>query len=322
LRLPFDATTAIPHLLLILVAAYVSAGGLQVALLDSERTAPYEVRRELPAEGDTQPLVLPRWHKFLGCTEALTVLLSVDLLFGGFMLVQGAYFFGGMDTLDRTGMTYAEYARRGFFELLAVTGLALGLLWSLALVTRWLQRWQGRAFNGASVVLIVLMLGLLASAFQRMLLYEQAYGFTRLRLYTHSFMIWLAVVLLVFLVALLRNRLQLFASGTVATGLIYLAALNIANPDALIVRENIARYQVSGKLDTYYLSRLSADAIPPLIDALGGLDSETRSRIDPQLRGELAVLQDATTAQGWPSWHATRAQALRQLQQIYGPGIK
>lgn len=324
LRLPFDLATSVNHLGIILAVTYVCLGGLQVALLDD---APVAVREkytsDLPAEGDTQRLVLPRSSsQWLGCTEALTVLLAVDGLFGGFMLVQAAYFFGGMDTLDRTGMTYAEYARRGFFELLAATCLALVLLWSLALLTRRAQPRQRRAFNGSSAALIVFTLGLLASAFQRMLLYEQAYGYTRLRLYTHSFMIWLAVVLLIFLVALLRDRLQLFTTGSFLTALIYLALLNIANPDALIVRENIARYQVNGKLDAYYLSRLSTDATPPLVAALDGLDSQSRAVLDPFLGAQLAVLQGAEGGhgQGWPSWHLSRAQAVRSLSGVYGAG--
>ncbi len=210
LRLPFDLPTLLGHLTLSLGVAWASAGGLLVAL----RGAPVPDPSDLPSEGDTRPLELPRQPLFaLGCVEALTVLASVDVLFGGFMLVQGAYFFGGMDTLDRSGMTYADYARRGFFELLAVACLTLALLWGLALLVRREQRWQRRAFNSASAAMVVLVLGLLASAFQRMLLYEWAYGYTRLRLYTHSFMIWLALVLLLFLVALLRARPRVFTFG-------------------------------------------------------------------------------------------------------------
>jgi hypothetical protein len=247
-------------------------------------------------------------------------LLAVDVLFSGFMLVQVAYFFGGMDTLDRTGMTYAIYARRGFFELLTVTSLSLGLLWMLTLLTRRTHRWRRRLFNGASAALIGLMLGLLASAFQRMLLYEQAYGYTHLRLYTYSFMIWLAVALLIFLVALLRNQLRIFTVGCIATGLIYLALLNVINPDTLIVRENIARYQISRKLDTEYIASLSADAIPTLVSSLGKLDSVSRADLDPQLRQKLDVLQQVATEQSWPSWHVARSQALWRLREVYGGG--
>lgn len=319
-RFPFDPATAMSNIAVTLIVAYLSAGGLQIALAGyAPKIGHQEGTYDLPADGITKRLDQPQasfWR--LGCTEALTVLLAVDLLFSGFMLVQAAYFFGGMDTLNRTGMTYAVYARRGFFELLAVTGLSLGLLWMLTVLTQRPQRWQRRVFNGASAALIGLMLGLLASAFQRMLLYEQAYGYTHLRLYTHSFMIWLAVVLPIFLVALLRNRLRIFTVGCIATGLIYLALLNVINPDALIVRENIARYQTSGKLDTEYLASLSADAIPALTDSLGKLDSGVRTELDPQLKEKLDVLQQAAAEYSWPSWHVARSQALSHLRGVYG----
>src|SRR5581483_22778 len=128
----------------------------------------------LPAEGDTQRLRPPRRPPIaLGAVETLTVLVAVDLLFGSFMAIQGAYFFGGLDSLARTGMTYSEYARRGFFELLAVACLALTMLCAFAGVTRRDEAWQRRAFDAACAAMIALVLELLASAFQRMLLYEQ-----------------------------------------------------------------------------------------------------------------------------------------------------
>lgn len=313
LKLPFDVDAMIEHGLWIGMVTYVVLGGLVVALQDDVD------ERHIPAEGDTQPLVMPaELKRLLGSTEALTVLVLVDVLFGGFMLVQAAYFFGGMDTLNRTGMTYAAYARRGFFELLIVTGLSLLLLLVLALITRRQQRWQQQAFNAASSVLIVLMLGLLASAFQRMLLYEHAYGYTRLRLYTLSFMLWLAVLLIIVFVALLRDRLRWVMTGGALTALIYLALLNVMNPDAMIVRENIARYQSSGKLDIDYLVGLSADAVPELVSARKSLDATQHVWMDPPMRDTLTRLTTAPAGQGWPSWHLARAQARQVLQQVYG----
>jgi hypothetical protein len=315
LDLPFDLPTLFGHLTLSLGVAWFSAGGLLVAL----GQAPAVGASELPSEGATQPLELPKQLPTLGSVEALTVLASVDALFGGFMLVQGAYFFGGMDTLDRSGMTYAEYARRGFFELLAVACLTLALLWALALLTRRELRWQRRAFNSASAAMIVLVLGLLASAFQRMLLYEWAYGYTQLRLYTHSFMIWLALVLLLFLVALLRDRPRIFTFGSFVTALAYLAALNLANPDALIVRENIARYQTSGHLDAHYLTLLSADATPDLVAGLSALDSQARQPIVATLEWQLNSLARAEEQHGWPAWHLGRARARAAIESLGTP---
>ena len=325
LRLPFDPNVLLAHTAIAGSVAWLYAGGALTALHSGSGSIPLPANpslqlfgggwgappaEPLPAEGDTRPL--PALRKSLlaiGAIEGLTVLLAVDALFGGFMLIQAAYFFGGLDTLDRTGMTYASYARRGFFELVTVAFLTLLMLVGLALLTRREHTWQRRSFNAASTAMIVLVLGLLASAFQRMWLYEQAYGYTRLRLYTHSFMLWLAVVLGLLLLALLRDKPRLFAFGGFVAALLYLAVLNVANPDALIVRENVARYAASGKLDTEYLTQLSADATPALVAALPALDSKTRARIADELAWQYDALTNTAAGQGWPAWSLPRARA-------------
>ncbi|HEY0603725.1 MAG TPA: DUF4173 domain-containing protein, partial [Herpetosiphonaceae bacterium] len=325
-ELPFswtvDVMRWIGHAFFALGVAYVCAGGALAALATGP-TAPVphlttgdQQALALPAEGDTQRLTLPR--RLLGFTEALMVLLAVDVLFGSFMLIQVTYFFGGINTLDRTGMTYADYARRGFFELLIVTCLALALVGALAYVTRRIERWKQQAFNASSTVLIALMLGMLASAFQRMMLYEEAYGFTRLRLYTHSFMIWLAIVLPIFLIALYLNRARVFLLGTTATAIMYLALLNIVNTDALIVKENIARYQQSGRLDSFYLSQLSFDATPALVTSLDAVRGDKQRYLNEHLIRQYHSLEQMSQTQGWPSWHIGRAQSLSFLRQRYG----
>src|SRR5215212_11246634 len=127
-------------------------------------------------------------------------------------------------------------------------------------------------------------------------------------------MIWLVVVLGLFLLGLLRDRPRLFVLGSFASALIGLALLNIANPDAMIVRENVARYQADGKIDAYYLSELSADATPDLVAALGQLDEGTRATIENQLGYQHRLLIEAADTQGWPSWQLGRARALAAIE--------
>ncbi|HEU4323364.1 MAG TPA: DUF4173 domain-containing protein [Roseiflexaceae bacterium] len=307
-----DLASLFGHTLTTLGVAWACAGGLVVALTGVAAPA---APKELPAEGDTQRLAaLPTSWRFLGWVEALTVLSLVDLLFAVFMLIQGAYLFGGMATLDRTNMTFADYARRGFFELLAVACLSLALLWCLALITKRDQQ-QTRIFNLASGAMVVLVIGMLLSAFQRMLLYEQAYGFTELRIYTHSFMIWLAVVLGLFLVALVRDRPRVFVLGSFVTALVYLALLNLADTDALIVRANVARYEQTGKLDAWYLTTLSADSVPDLVAAYSKVDPVSQETLRNSFAWRRARLQEETAKQGWPAWRLSRSRALAALEQ-------
>ncbi len=347
LDFPFDLAQLISHAFFIGAIAWVCAGALLVALLGDARSAfgrgfgaladgliglvyvdPQATHAEdLPAEGDTRPLRAPRQALIsLGWVESLTVLVAVDLLFGSVMAIQGAYFFGGLDTLARTGMTYSEYAQRGFFELLAVACLSLGLLCALAVVTRRAEIRQRRAFGAACAAMIALVLGLLVSAFQRMLLYEQAYGYTELRIYTHSFMIWLALVLALFLLALLREKPQVFTFGAFASALMYLAVLNAANPDALIVRENISRLsapqtqtlRTDEQVDADYLTRLSADATPELLAALPQLDDTSRQVVMQALARQYERLTAQQHENGWPSWHVGRATAAWAIERAVG----
>jgi hypothetical protein len=313
-ELPFSFSSLVWHSTLALIAAWFCAGGLHAALLSDPAPLPVS---SLPAEGDTQRLQSDEqpW-RVLGWVEALTVLVLVDLLFGTFMLIQGAYFFGGMDTLDRTGMTFADYARRGFFELLTVACLTLGLLWCLALVIKRVTGGRQRAFNTAAVVMVVLVVGILASAFQRMLLYEQAYGFTELRLFTHTFMIWLALILVLSIVTLLRDQPGRFVSVGLISALVYLALLNLANPEALIVQANLARYQQTGKLDPDYLASLSADATPDLARSLGGLKPDDQEILRSALNLRRTSTIEAMDTYGWPAWQLARWRALDALESL------
>lgn len=343
-ELPFDLSQLVEHTFFVGAAAWLCAGGLVAGLLGGSFSAfgqafgwlaraavglvyvdPADAleERDTPAEGDTARLHAPRRALIaIGWVEALTVLVAVDMLFGSFLLIQGAYFFGGLSTLERSGMTYAEYARRGFFELLAVAWLALGLLCALAIVTRRDEPRARRAFNAASGLMIGLVLGLLVSAFQRMSLYELAYGYTELRIYTHTFMVWLAVVLGLFLLALLLGRAQIFWFGGLLAALIYLAGLNLANPDAQIVRLNVERLSAPGAagrfrgdlVDIYYLTQLSADATPDLVAALPLLDAESRAVAERWLAEQRDELRQQAEAGGWPGWHLGRAAALWAIE--------
>lgn len=310
LQLPFDLPATLNHMLFIGLAGWLCAGGLLAALREGPLGS---AGSELPAEGDTQRL-RPMARRPLGSAEALTVLVSVACLFGAFMLVQATYLFGGRDTLAQTGMTYSEYARRGFFELLAVACLSLTMLLTLAALTRRDSRGQRYAFNATCAIIVALVIGLLVSAFQRMLLYQATYGYTHLRIYTLSFMIWLALVLVLFLAALFRAVPRIFSWGTFATALLYLAALNGVNPDALIARENLARYHQSGNLDAWYLANLSSDATPELAAALPALNGDERTMIASALDTQRQRLEQIEATDGWPAWHLGRTQALQALK--------
>jgi len=103
-----------------------------------------------------------------------------------------------------------------------------------------------------------------ASALYRMHVYEEAYGFTRLRMLVSVFEGWLGLVLLLVLGAGLRLRGTWVPRAVLLTGAASLLALAAVNPDAYIARHNVERFEQTGKVDTAYLAGLSADAAPTL----------------------------------------------------------
>jgi hypothetical protein len=246
----------------------------------------------------------------LPLTEASVVLGSVNVLFFAFVLVQFRYFFGGQANINVAGYTYAEYARRGFNELVVV---ALGslLLWiGLSKVTRRAQPAQHWVFAGLGAGLVVLVAIMLVSAFMRLQLYEEAYGFTRLRLYTHVFIIWLGGLLAALIGLELAGRTRYFALACLLAALGFGATLNILGVDSFIVSANVARTQRGQELDAAYLATLSPEAIPALAAAFH--DSRLGAYAHDQVGAALACQATRSVyepAASWPEFHFGRYRA-------------
>jgi hypothetical protein len=247
----------------------------------------------------------------LGSVEVSVMLGLLDLLFLLFVVVQLPYLFGGVTQVARVG--YSEYTRRGFFELVWVAGLTLPvLLWA-----HWLVRGSGaagqRAFRALAGGLLCLLLVVMASAVQRMQLYVESSGLTELRVQASVFMGWLAVVLGWFVVTVLRGDRRRFAFGTLVSAFIVIGGLDVANPDALIVRTN-AHYghlEFDTPLDARPLASFSADATPAIVDALPLLSP----------RGQGVVLMELKSRNGsqtgdWRTFNWSRSQARMALGQI------
>jgi Domain of unknown function (DUF4153) len=181
--------------------------------------------------------VLPRaavGHRF----EWLVPVLLVDAVFAVFVAAQLSVFFGGHDYVQRTtGLTYAEYVHQGFGQLTVATLLTLLVVWAAS-------HWAGDTFGDrlwlrvSLGVLCALTLVVVGSALYRMHLYQEAYGFTQLRLLVDVFEGWL---------------------GVLVVALLGVAAIN---PDAWIAERNLDRYADTGRVDWHFLRNLSADAVP------------------------------------------------------------
>jgi len=217
--------------------------------------------------GEEKPLIPP----FLGFTESSIVLGSVVILFALFVIVQFQYFFGGNANITIEGYSYAEYARRGFGELVTVAFFALLMLLTLSGITKRETETQRKVFSGLGIALVALLLVMLVSAYQRLVLYEAAYGFTRLRTYTHVFLVWIGLLLVAAIVLEILRKERAFAFAMLVASFGFAISLPLLNVDAFIVKQNLQR-EIQGQaiedLDSRYFLDLSDDAIPPLVNAL------------------------------------------------------
>jgi len=222
--------------------------------------------------------------------EWVVPIAALDLLFAAFVAVQMTVLFGGRHHVEVTpGLTYAEYARQGFFQLLAVAVLVLIVIATTVQVAA--ARTQKERFlaKGTLGLLCLLTLVVLASAWYRLGVYEGAYGLTRLRVSVYAAIAWLALTFLLVIAAgavwralwLPRAALAITAAGVVLFAL--------ADPDALIARRNVARYEQTGVIDVRYLASLSEDAVPaltqlptPIRDCVLG---HIATRVDPEEGG-------------------------------------
>jgi hypothetical protein len=252
----------------------------------------------------------------LGIVEIGTVLGLLNFLFLVFVLLQVRYFFGGAALVQASnGLTYAEYYRRGFFELVTVAALVLPIL----LGAHWLLHKDNpaheRIFRLLAATQVALLSVIMVSAVRRMLLYQSEYGLTELRLYTTAFMCWLALVFVWFIATVLRGRREQFACGALIAGFLIVATLHVINPDALIVRVNVAHARAGRGFDADYAASLSADAVPALMQSLPVLNAEHQRIV------AIRVLNSWSVSEGpdWRTWNWARTEARRVVREMWEP---
>ena len=254
----------------------------------------------------------------LGTTEAATILIVMDLLFAGFVGLQVAYLFGGRDTMALAGLTYAEYARRGFFELVLVAVLAGLLVVTLDLAVAHRSRLQ----LGGALVLLGLTAVVLVSALVRLRLYQSMYGWTELRFVVLVAIGWLAVALGVAAVLLLRRQTRWTLHALGIAVLVALVGMNVVGPQAFVTEQNLERAIDStlvpegGRtgLDTDYLVTLGDEAVVPILDAWLRLPPRDREALAPALEWREEQLRTDPSLQGWPAWNLTRERARAALR--------
>ena len=199
--------------------------------------------------------------------------LSSWALFLAFVVAQAAALFGGHEYIQRTtGLTYADYVHQGFGQLTAATVLTLA---TVALAVRKAPRSTARERLVLRVTLGALCgltLVVVASALHRMDLYQQAYGFTLLRVLVDAFELWLGLLLVLVLVAGVRLSGWWLPRAALVSAAAFVLVGGLVNPEAWVAQRNIDRYVATGRLDASYLVTLGADALPTIIDGAARRD--------------------------------------------------
>ena len=220
----------------------------------------------------------------------------VVAVFAAFVSAQLTAMFGGHDYVRRTtGLTYAEYVHQGFGQMCVATVLTLLVVGVAATVAPRATASDRALLRGVLGALCVLALVVVASALGRMHVYEEAYGFTRLRVLVSVFEAWLGLVLVLVLVAGVRLRGWWLPRAALLTGATALLALALANPDAYIAEQNLERLEQTGHVDWSYLAGLSSDAVPVLA-----------TLPEPQ---RACVVAPLTERGDWLEWNLGRARA-------------
>jgi len=242
--------------------------------------------------------------------EMATALTLLNILFGAFVCVQIKYLFGGAQLVQITsGLTFAEYARRGFFELCTVSVLMLPLLLSADAICPRASKKAKVVFNGLVSTTVLLLLTIVASAIERMQLYSSEYGMSELRFFTTAFMFYLATIFIAYLASVIKAQRRIFVPATYALGLISIATLHVVNPEYQISQSNMSR--PAEKIDTQYLLSLSCDALPPIVEQLPRLPEAARKETASQL---LARLKGAWKTD-WRAFNLSRTTAYLKVKE-------
>uniref|UniRef100_UPI0015FFB79D DUF4153 domain-containing protein n=1 Tax=Nocardioides pelophilus TaxID=2172019 RepID=UPI0015FFB79D len=257
-----------------------------------------------PAVAGGERAVRPVAHRF----EWLAPVLVVDAVFVLFLVAQAAVVFGGHDYLERTtGLTYAEYVHQGFGQLTVATALTLLVVWAATRKAPWATPADRAWIRGSLGVLCVATMVVVASALYRMSVYQDAYGFTRLRLLVDVFEGWLGLLVLATMAGGVALRAAWLPRFGLVSGAALLLGLAAINPDAWIARQNLDRYDETGEVDWTYLAGLSDDALPVLTDLPDDLEE---CAIDLAERGD--------ARDDWLEWNLGRVLAGDDVEERQG----
>jgi len=236
----------------------------------------------------------------VGITEQRMMLWSAAVVLWLFVLLQVSYFIQPPPGAVNSGVTFAEYARRGFGEL----SFAATIVGAMILVLEYARpstigEQDRRMMMRLEIALLVALELILLSAFRRVILYEQAYGFTTARLFAQAYMVVMSLALIALALEVARGAISIaFGRRVAEIALGVLTVFVFWNFEAWIVNRNVDRAVQTGKFDLDYARRLSGEAIPTLISRRNELGPTDAANVEAAVR-----CRRGTSERRWFEWN-------------------
>ena len=221
--------------------------------------------------------------RVLGNIEITLVLGGLALLLAVFVGIQLAATLGfGRSDLARQGITYASYARSGYFQLLWIVAITLTVLVVLDALGK--QSGRSPVIRILSIAIVALSLAIEASAVHRLSLYSSAYGLTMLRLSCVFGAIFIgALLILAGVWTSAGSHGRRWLAGAMGTSMLLVVfAFGALNPEQFVVNYDVG-HQTSAHLDVHYLASLSDDAMPALVAQWPAMPSDDRQVLRQEL---------------------------------------
>ncbi len=192
----------------------------------------------------------------LSVHDLLIPVSSLVGLFGLFLSVQGKYLFASHEIFRQFNITYSQYVREGFTQLLTASAIAAVI--SYFVIVK--QRVSGqKVLTWINVALLLELILLLASAWRRDMMYIEVFGLTRMRIIGEVFLFWLLGGIILLLLTTIWKKVEEkhLMGGVALLSVCALTYFNTVNMDMRIVKTPPIR---DGMVDLFYLANMSEDS--------------------------------------------------------------
>ena len=204
-------------------------------------------------------------------------------------------------------ITYAEYARQGFFQLMVVSLINLCVI---LYTKKYDNKNDNKKIKALSILLVFLTFIIIISSFIRMYLYEQEFGYTLLRLLVYISLFTETICLIPTIIYIIKDKFNIVKSYMIIIITVYVI-INYINIDKVIAIRNIDRYQKKNDIDIYYLMNNHADNIPELVDFL----EEVKDKDAKKLLKKYLQKRDFET-KDFREWNLAKYQARESIKNL------